>query len=274
LGTGAKLCSFQRTTAPYRYDLAHLAQENGVQVVIFDEVHRYSDWKLDLKRISDRLSVRCIIAGSSILSFKDLGGLSRRMVKYLLQGMTLREYLNITYDLNIAPFALEEILSSDRTRLRQLGLFIAEKTQRPLPLIFEEYLRRGYYAYGVPRISDAEFSSMLRQATEDTIAYEIVLGQTHSRPDMARKLQAIFKAIAQNVPYTIDYEALKAYANISDIRTLKHYLACLQDACIIRTLERQSLKSLRKPENLYLGNTALYRKVGQYSNHTVGRVCA
>ena len=172
--------------------------------------------------------------------------------------MTLREYLNITYDLNIAPFALEEILSSDRTRLRQIGLFIAEKTQRPLPLIFEEYLRRGYYAYGVPRISDAEFSSMLRQATEDTIAYEIVLGQTHSRPDMARKLQAIFKAIAQNVPYTIDYEALKAYANISDIRTLKHYLACLQDACIIRTLERQSLKSLRKPEKLYLGNTALY----------------
>jgi hypothetical protein len=240
------------------YDLADLAQEHGVELVVFDEVHRYGDWKADLKRIADRLSVRCIVSGSSILSFKELGGLSRRMVKYQLQGMTLREYLNIAYDLKIAPIGLDDILSPDRTQLNAIRSDIETKTARPLTLIFEEYLRRGYYAYGVPRISDAEFGAMLRQATEETIAYEIVLAQTHSRSDMARKLQAIFKAIAQNVPYTIDYEALKAYAHISDLRTLKHYLACLQDAGIIRTLDRQSLKSLRKPEKLYLGNPALY----------------
>ena len=240
------------------YDLAHLAQENGIDVVVFDEVHRYSDWKVDLKRIADRLSIRCIISGSSILSFKDLGGLSRRMVMYQLQGMTLREYLNIAYNLQLVPVGLDDILSADRSKLREIKSLIEAATERPLTRIFEEYVRRGYYAYGVPRISDTEFSAMLRQATEDTIAYEIVLAQTHSRPDMARKLQAIFKAIAQNVPYTIDYEALKGYAHISDIRTLKHYLACLQDAGIIRTLDRQSLKSLRKPEKLYLGNSALY----------------
>jgi len=240
------------------YDLAQLAETHGVQVVIFDEVHRYSAWKSELKRIADRLTVRCIVSGSSILSFKDLGGLARRMVKYELLGMTLREYLNMTHGSRIKSLSLDELCRNGPRAVEDIARTLHAKTQRPLPLLFADYLRRGYYAYGVSHTSDSAFSTLLRQATEDTIAYEIVLAQTHSRPDMARKLQSIFKAIAQNVPYTIDYEALKAYAHISDTRTLKHYLACLQDAGIIRSLDRYTLKSLRKPEKLYIGNTALY----------------
>ena len=240
------------------YDLAELAQRHGVKAVVFDEVHRYPAWKDDLKKITDRLSIRCIISGSSILSFKDLGGLARRMVKYRLQGLTLREYLNMAYNMNLAPIALADLVKKNRSNLDDVAKMIEAQTQKPLPLLFASYLRRGYYAYGVSETSDTEFSTLLRQATEDTIAYEIVLAQTHSRPDMARKLQSLFKAIAQNVPYTIDYEALKAYAHISDLRTLKHYLACLQDAGLIRSLEKQSLKALRKPEKMYLGNAALY----------------
>ena len=240
------------------YDLALLAQDHGVQVVIFDEVHRYPAWKEDLKRITDRLDVRCIVSGSSILSFKDLGGLARRMVKYELQGMSFREYLNIAYGLNTTGMSLTALLATGSDKINLLRNHIEQVSNQPLALLFDEYLKRGYYANGVQRIQDADFHAMLRQATEDTIAYEIVLAQTHSRPDMARKLQAIFKAISQNVPYTVDYEALKSYAHISDTRTLKHYLACLEDAGIIRTLARQSLKALRKPEKIYLGNSCLY----------------
>jgi predicted AAA+ superfamily ATPase len=240
------------------YDLAVLAQDHGVRVIVFDEVHRYSEWKSDLKKIVDRLSIRCIVSGSSILSFKDLGGLARRMVKYHLQGMTFREYLNLAYDTNIAPLTLGEITAADNSQLKNIRDEIALKLEKPLPLLFDEYLKRGYYTFSLAAASDSDFHKMLRQATEDTISYEIVLAQTHSRPDMARKLQAIFKKVAQNVPYSVNYDDLKSYAQISDQRTLKHYIACLQDAGIIRTLERPSLKALRKAEKLYLGNTCLY----------------
>lgn len=250
------------------YDIALLAQDHGVQVVIFDEVHRYPAWKEDLKKISDRLSIRCIISGSSILSFKDLGGLARRMVKYELKGMSFREYLNIAHGLKIGGMALSNLLSISVDQISLLRTNIENLTNQSLALLFEEYLRRGYYAYAVQRIQDADFHAMLRQATEDTIAYEIVLAQTHSRPDMARKLQAIFKAISQNVPYTVDYEALKTYAHISDTRTLKHYLACLEDAGMIRTLARQSLKALRKPEKIYLGNSCLYHAYADLKPNT------
>jgi predicted AAA+ superfamily ATPase len=240
------------------YQLAKAAQDRGVELVIFDEVHRYPHWKVDLKSIADRLTVKTITSGSSILSFSDLGGLARRIVKYQLFGLTFREFLRMHYGMAHPGLKLTEIIHPDRSSLRELVMAVTQSTGKTVAILFDEYLRRGYYAYSLKFPNLKDFLQTLRQSTEDTIAYEIVVAQTHSRPDMARKLQSLFKAIAQHVPYSVDYEALKQVAQIADLRTLKHYLSCLQKAGIICSVDRKSLKNLRKPEKLYLGNTCLY----------------
>lgn len=240
------------------YQLAKAAQERGVELVIFDEVHRYQNWKVDLKSIADRLTIKTITSGSSILSFTDLGGLARRMVKYQLFGLTFREYLRMHYGFTHHGLPLAEIIRPDRSGLHELATLVAKSCGKTVAVLFDEYLKRGYYAYSLKFSNIKDFLQTLRQSTEDTIAYEIVVAQTHSRPDMARKLQSLFKAIAQQVPYSVDYEALKEVAQISDLRTLKHYLSCLEKAGVICSVDRKSLKNLRKPEKLYLGNTNLY----------------
>ena len=240
------------------FELAEMAQRYGVELVIFDEVHRYPEWKSNLKSIIDRLTVKTIISGSSILSFDHLGGLARRIVKYELYGLTFREYLNLSNGMTIQGHSLDDIVKKPYEIPNAIKIDIEKSTGKAIAVLHEEYLQKGYYAYGLGHKQLSNFLQTLRQATEDTIAYEIVIAQTHSRPDMARKLQALFKKIAQNVPYTIDYESLKEYAQISDLRTLKHYLACLQQAGIICTVDRKSMKGLRKPEKLYLANTCLY----------------
>ncbi|MCX6128299.1 MAG: AAA family ATPase [Proteobacteria bacterium] len=240
------------------YDLAKLAQDSGIKVVVFDEVHRYPQWKSELKRIIDRLDINCIISGSSILSFNDLGGLARRIVKYELQGLSLREYINLSFGISLPRLSLAQVISNSKDKLMNLKTSVELATSQPILALYQSYLQRGYYAYSLSKLSLEDFLKTLRQATEDTIAYEIVLNQTHSRPDMARKLQSLFKAIAHNVPYTVDYENLKTYADIGDLRTLKHYLGCLQQAGIIRSIDKKTLKNLRKPEKIYLGNCCLY----------------
>ncbi|MEI8027575.1 MAG: AAA family ATPase [Pseudomonadota bacterium] len=240
------------------YQLAKMGQDRGVELIIFDEVHRYPNWKVDLKSIADRLTVKTITSGSSILSFSNLGGLSRRMVKYQLFGLSFREFLRMHYGVAHAGLKLTEIIHPERSALREIMSAVTKSTGKTVALLFDEYLRRGYYAYSLKFSNLKDFLQTLRQSTEDTIAYEIVVAQTHSRPDMARKLQSLFKAIAQSVPYSVDYEALKQVAQIADLRTLKHYLSCLQKAGIICSVDRKSLKNLRKPEKLYLGNTCLY----------------
>ena len=47
------------------YQLAKMAQNRGVELIIFDEVHRYPNWKVDLKSIADRLTVKTITSGSN-----------------------------------------------------------------------------------------------------------------------------------------------------------------------------------------------------------------
>jgi predicted AAA+ superfamily ATPase len=240
------------------YQLAKMAEDRGVELIIFDEVHRYPNWQAELKSITDRLTIKTITSGSSILSFSDLGGLPRRMVKYQLLGLTFREFLRMHYGVKQPGLKLSEIIHPERSALRELKAAVTKSSGKTVAVLFDEYLRRGYYAYSLKFQNLKDFLQTLRQSTEDTIAYEIVLAQTHSRPDMARKLQSLFKAIAQNVPYAVDYEALKQVAQITDLRTLKHYLSCLQKAGIICSVDRKSLKNLRKPEKLYLGNTCLY----------------
>jgi uncharacterized protein len=240
------------------YQLAKMAQDRGVELIIFDEVHRYPNWKVDLKSIADRLTIKTITSGSSILSFSDLGGLARRMVKYQLFGLTFREFLHMHYAVAHPGLKLIDLIHPERSALREIATAVIKSTGKTVATLFDEYLRRGYYAYSLRFSNVKDFLLTLRQSTEDTIAYEIVVAQNHSRPDMARKLQSLFKAIAQNVPYSVDYEALKWVAQISDLRTLKHYLSCLQNAGIICAVDRKSLKNVRKPEKLYLGNTCLY----------------
>ncbi|MFW7380270.1 MAG: ATP-binding protein [Oligoflexus sp.] len=240
------------------FDIARMAQEHDIKLVVFDEVHRYVNWKTDLKSICDRLKIRTIVSGSSILSFDDLGGLARRIVKYELKGMSFREYLNLSYQTQIERIELPYLLNNSPTIGAEIKQQLEAKIERNLGSLFEEYLKKGYYAYSLTEPNLENFLQMLRQATEDTIAYEIILSQSHSRPDMSRKLQMLFKAIAQNVPYTVHYQSLQKYAGITDLRTLKHYLACLEKAGIISRLDKKTLKSLRKADKLYLGNTSLY----------------
>lgn len=248
------------------FSIAKAAADRGLALIVFDEVHRYPDWKHDLKSIADRLAIKTIISGSSILSFANLGGLARRMVKYELPGLSLREWINIQYGTALPGVPLERLVRDSRDVIRSIKVGVEQTTGTTTTRLFDEYLRRGYYAYGLKPQSLNDFLRSLRQATEDTIAYEIVVNQTHSRPDMSRKLQALFKIIAQSVPYTIDYQALKESVHIADLRTLKHYLASLQQAGVIATVDRKSLKNLRKPEKLHFGEHLIVLRVRRPSS--------
>ena len=126
--------------SPYSmFDIARMAQEHDIKLVVFDEVHRYVNWKTDLKSICDRLKIRTIISGSSILSFDDLGGLARRIVKYELKGMSFREYLNLNHQTQIERIELPHLLSNSPTLGTEIKQLMEAKTERNLGSLFDAY---------------------------------------------------------------------------------------------------------------------------------------
>ena len=65
--------------------------------------------------------------------------------------------------------------------------------------------------------------------------------------------------ILKSAPFTPTISALKKSIEVTDDRTIKEYLAHLDDAGLIKLLMKSSLamKNLDKPEKIYLANTNL-----------------
>lgn len=102
-------------------------------------------FKKPSKQIYDTYyDIKVIITGSSILEIKKgEADLSRRVVSYLLPGLSFREFLELDKNLKFDSISLESILNNHL----EITHTIAEDT-RPLEY-FDNYLKYGYYPYFV-----------------------------------------------------------------------------------------------------------------------------
>jgi hypothetical protein len=74
-----------------------------------------------------------------------------------------------------------------------------------------------------------------------------------------KKIKLLLSVIMENVPFTPTMKSLKQSTEVKDDRTIKEYLARLDDAGLIKLLMKSSLemKNIDKPEKIYLANTNL-----------------
>ena len=79
------------------FDFADEFVKSGGKVLLLDEVHKYANWSVELKNIYDSFKkLKIIFTGSSVLEIeKSKADLSRRAVIYQLNGLSLREFINI-----------------------------------------------------------------------------------------------------------------------------------------------------------------------------------
>jgi predicted AAA+ superfamily ATPase len=125
------------------YDLGEAFVSTGGQLLVLDEVHRYTNWSQEIKNLYDDFpDLRIVFTGSSIMHLeRSKGDLSRRAVMYHLHGLSFREFLQIQQIVSWQPISLSDLLSTHT----QLAL---DLTQMIKPLAyFKEYLQYGYYPY-------------------------------------------------------------------------------------------------------------------------------
>ena len=74
-----------------------------------------------------------------------------------------------------------------------------------------------------------------------------------------KKIKLLLSVIMENVPFTPTIKSLKQSVEVKDDRTIKEYLARLDDAGLIKLLMKSSLdmKNIDKPEKIYLANSNL-----------------
>ncbi len=124
-------------------ELADSFVKQGGTHLFLDEVHKYPDWSVELKNIYDdypELSI--VFTGSSLLEILNArADLSRRAVVYTLQGLSFREYLNLTNQTNFKAYTLDDILENHA----EISQHIVKQI-KPLHF-FTQYHKGRYYPF-------------------------------------------------------------------------------------------------------------------------------
>ena len=227
------------------FDLASDFYKNGGRHLFIDEVHKYSEWSKELKMIYDYYpDFQIIFTGSSILDiYKGNADLSRRALSYYLPGLSFREYLNLSYEMQLPAYSLEDILSHK---------IEFPETRLPLPL-FKEYMMKGYY----PFFRDPGYEQRLRNVIGLTVENDIPIYASMNIAS-TKKIRQLLYIISQSVPFKPNFTKIGQMIDVHR-NQVTDFLYYLERAGIIAQLrgETGGIRLLGKVEKVYLDNTNL-----------------
>jgi hypothetical protein len=224
-------------------DLADDFYKNAGERLFIDEIHKYKDWSRELKNIYDSFpTLKIIFTGSSVLDIlKGSSDLSRRAIIYKLQGLSFREYLKFYHNYETKVYSLEKIVNNE-VKL--------ENIQHPLPL-FNDYLKRGYYPFGIENEMNLRLDQIIIQTLESDIPQYANLNVGTSR-----KLKRLLSIIAESVPFKPNFSKISAMIGVSR-NSLDDYFSHMEKAGLIGQLRNEisGIRGLGKVDKVYLDNT-------------------
>ena len=227
-------------------ELADTFYKNGGRTLYIDEVHRYTNWSVELKNIYDTYSqLKVVYTGSSILDIRRGGAdLSRRQLEYTMYGLSFREYLLLAHGIEMPVYTLDDVLAH--------RVDFPTREYRPIAL-FKEYMQGGYYPFFGQRDSHTRLQQIVNQVLEVDIPKYAELTLT-----TIEKLKRLMYVIAQSVPFKPNYSKLGRdlechRTSVSDLVLLldkSHMVQILRD-------DSFGVSALGKVDKVYLGNTHL-----------------
>ncbi len=227
------------------FDTAKKLYQNGGRFLFIDEIHKYENWSKELKMIYDYFpDFKVVFTGSSILDiFKGAADLSRRAILFHLQGLSFREYLNLSQGLNLPTYSFDEIINNKVT---------IPDIKHPLPL-FKEYLQQGYY----PFFKEVFYEERLRNVINATLEIDIPV-YANMNISTAKKLKQLLYIISKSVPFKPNFTKLAELIDThrNQVNDLLFYM---EKAGLIMQLRETTtgIRLMGKVEKVFLDNTNL-----------------
>jgi uncharacterized protein len=233
------------------FDLASEWNKSGGTLLMIDEVHKYPGWSIELKNIYDGFpQMQVIFTASSALDiYRGEADLSRRVLSYLLPGMSFREYIELQEGISFEPISMDQIIGQQMDRSRMIT-----DQLHPLPL-FRKYLQFGY----LPFIREGEdsYPHKLNQIINTILDTDLAYIERYDA-GTAFKIKKLLAVIAESVPFKPNIAALARKLDLSR-DSLYRYLSLLHKARLVNLLntDQKGTASLQKPEKLFLENPNL-----------------
>lgn len=239
------------------YAIAEAFYDMGGELIAFDEIHKYTNWSIELKSIADTFpTLKILASGSSALEIhKGSHDLSRRAIVYHMVGVSFREYLEMKLGLDLPSYELHQLITSHE----KISTDIIKKIPavNKILALFQDYLQCGYYPYHVEYPLQTTFAMTLEQNIHTTIESDLSSVHPELTGNSIRKIKQLISYIAAEVPFTPNWTKIKEIIDVKDNRTLRTYFKYLEDAALIRLLPKNTgkLSAIEQVEKVYLGNS-------------------
>jgi len=235
------------------FDVAEAFSREEGEVLVIDEIHKYPNFEIELKKIYDILDLKVIFSGSSALQIDHAkADLSRRARLYHVYGLSFREFVELSRGIKLGSYSLEEILTGHV----DIAYELLEKFN--LTLLFREYLKSGYYPF---YFEDKEGYLLRLNETINTVIEVDIPSVFPIEYDSIANIKKLVRLVCLSHPYTPNMKELLARMDMGDnYKGLYRFLDYLHKAKILNVI-RASAKGdniFTKPDKVYLNNTNLH----------------
>jgi hypothetical protein len=240
--------------------LVNLAEEfvkMGGTHLFIDEVHKYPEWSKEIKNVyDDHPELHLILTSSSALQIlKGSADLSRRSMIYNLNEMSIREFIQLHYQIRISKLSLDELLTDHINKSVEITELI-----KPVR-VFKEYMKWGSYPYSV----ENKDNYLTRLLNTLTLVLETdlpaILNIDYSS---VVKLKKLLYVITTSSPFRPNISELSHKIGVSRDTLLRH-IHYLENAHLINLLktDKKGMSYLAKPDKIYPGNPNILYAIGE-----------
>ena len=231
--------------------VSRLYFDYSIRFLVIDEIHKWAGWKENLKAIIDSFpDLKLIVSGSSSLDlYKWTSDLQRRIHKIDMFGLSFREYLKYTKNIDVPSYTFDEIIKN----YKEISFNLSAKIDLQ---DFNSYLNHGFYPYFKGR--EDIYHSLVLGNIKKVILEDLPTFMNLQTSSLA-KLEKMFYFIAKNQPSELNYKSLAEKIDISKdlLESIIYYLDKIGVLSIaIRSNKLNDI--VRKEFKVFLGNPNIY----------------
>jgi len=232
----------------------------GGEVIVIDEIHKIKDFQIQIKLIYDFLDTKVYFSGSSAVELTN-ADFTRRYSIYHLPIFSFREYLEISQDINLPSYTLEDILTNHQNISNSI---IDTLSNKKILKYFKQFIDVGIYPYYFE-----DETKYIDRVSENinTILYTDLVNVVKIDSSKIDSLKKLLLSICVSNPLETSLDKLSSLVGITK-PTLYKYINYLSRAELIHHIvyEAKRFKNIKKQDKLYINNTNLFSALCLNSN--------
>jgi len=241
------------------FELVDEFRKRGGELICIDEVHEATNFEQELKSIYDFLDIKVYFSGSSAIALRS-PDFARRYSMYHLNFLSFREYLELTLEIELPSYKLEDILQNHENIVHDIFMKLSDKK---ILKYYDAFVKIGIYPFYF------EDKSRYIDRVNETInkILHIDISKIYAvQPDKIDTLKKLLSVLCVSKPLEFSMENLAKTVGITKA-TLYKYIEYLHKAKLIThiTHEAKRFENIRKSDKLYLANSNLFEALCQNS---------